>query len=227
MYAVNLEEARGGVTAYRTVLEEEDLATARRGLEQELLQTARQLIQEELQLQRIKNDSEILALLEHAELTKTTFTGFVLPWDFLGEPIISVPVEGEVIYTVLAYDKQAILDMLSDELESHVREGRRLLSETLSLDRLVVHVIDYEDDFSWVKLTVDLTGSEQFILDPLSPAGAQFARKVREQIMGLSKGEALKIVRNMPEVQNAKVNVWPPWNTTLPTIPVHIAVVTE
>ena len=114
--------------------------------------------------------------------------------------------------------------MLSKELRTHVGEGRRILEDSLTLDRLVAHVIDYEDDFSWIKLTVDLTGSQQYILDPLSPTGALFAKKVREGVKGLSKEEAQRIVDNLPEVKKADVSVWPPWSGTLPSIASHIII---
>ena len=91
---------------------------------------------------------------------------------------------------------------------------------------LVAHVIDYSDDLSWIKLTVDLSGTEQFILDPLTPAGARFSKKIRELVTGLTTKEALRILRNLPEVDNADIRLWPPWNSSLPRIPAHITIET-
>jgi hypothetical protein len=114
--------------------------------------------------------------------------------------------------------------MLSRELKTHVGEGRRLLEKTLDLSRLVAHVIDYENDFSWIKLTVDLSGTVQHILDPLSPTGVVFAKKVRENVTGLHKDDAERIVRNYPEVKKAEVSVWPFWNRFLPSILTSIVI---
>ena len=106
----------------------------------------------------------------------------------------------------------------------HVGEDRRLLEETLTLDRLVAHVIDYEDDLSWIKLTVDLSGTEEYVLDPLSPSGAHFGKDVREAVAGISKKDALRIIRNFPEVEKVEISLWPPWGRTLPHIPSHISI---
>ncbi|MBI3336500.1 hypothetical protein HYZ98_02955 [Candidatus Peregrinibacteria bacterium] len=227
IYGTNDQRAAGGTTAYRTVLEQDDLDMAVSGLKQELLQTTRQLVQEELLLRNSQHSNKFFAILEHEELTQATFTGFVLPYDFLGEPITSVPVSGEAFYTVLSYDAQAILDLLSDELRLHVREGKTLLASTLTLDRLVVHVIDYADDLSWIKLTVDLTGSEKFVLDPLSLTGIKFGKQVRGRVAGVSVEEAVRTIKNMEEVEDVSISLWPPWKNTMPTIPVHISIQEE
>ena len=92
------------------------------------------------------------------------------------------------------------------------------------MKRLVAHVIDYSKDLSWIKLTVDLTGTATYILDPLTPRGAVFAKNIRERISGLSTDDALRIVKNMPEVEDAEISLWPPWGNQLPSIPSHITV---
>jgi len=227
VYGTNKEPGQGGTTGYRTVLRKEDLEVGRKRLEQELLANAKQLVEEEKILRNTRDRDARLEILYYQELTKTAFSGFVLPTQFLGEPVTSVPIEGAIEYTVYAYDQRSILDLLKDELLSHVREGKELLTDTLTLDRLVVHVIDYADDLSWIKLTVDLTGTERHILDPLSPTGAIFAKRLRELVKNLDKDEAIRIVKNMPEVDSVAISLWPPWRRTLPGIPSHITIRTE
>ncbi len=89
----------------------------------------------------------------------------------------------------------------------------------------MAHVIDYADDLSWIKLTVDLSGTELSILDPLTPTGARFAKQVRESVGGISREDALRIIRNLPEVEQAEIALWPPWSRVLPRIPSHISIV--
>lgn len=224
IFATNEKPGVGGTTAYRTVLEREDLETAQKYLEKELLKVARQMAQEEVTLHNTQEEGIKLELLDYPELTRISYEQFVFPEEFLGQPVTTVPVEGEIVYTIFSYDAQAILNMLRDELNAHVQDGRRLLARTLSLDRLVVHVIDYPDDLSWIKLTVDLTGTERYVLDPISPTGARFGKKVREWVKGLPIEDAEKILRNMPEVQGVEVSVWPPWSKMLPEIAAHISI---
>jgi hypothetical protein len=222
--AVNPKAASGGSTAYKTVLSAEDLTIARKRLEQELLINAKRLVDEHIELLNAEHPELGVRLLRYGELTKLTYSGFVVPTQFIGQEVTSVPVDGAIIYVAHAYDSDSILAFLRTELLSHVRRGKRLLEEQLSDASLVVHVIDYDEDLTWIKLTVDLSATEEYILDPLTPDGALFAKRVREQVAGLSIDEALRIVRNMPEVETVDVSMWPPWSGALPRIPAHISV---
>jgi len=224
VYAENRTALQGGRTSFRTVLHQKDIDVARKQLEQDLLATAKQLVDEERELYNSRHVDGSLEILYYEELTESAYHDFVLPDAFLGQAVTSIPLEGALTYTAYAYDAMGILRMLSDELAMHVSEGKRLLPDTIGLDRLIAHVIDYADDLSWVKLTVDLSGTEQYILDPLSPAGARFSKRVREHVTGLSRPDALRILRNLPEVDNAKIRLWPPWNDVLPRIPSHITI---
>jgi hypothetical protein len=227
VYGENRTPSSGGTTAYRTVLRPEDLDLAKKKLEQELTASARSLVDEEILLRNASEKAATYVLLDYTEFTAQTFSGFVLPLQFLGQPVTSIPVEGQILFTMFAYNAKDIFDLLVHELEAHVREGKQLVEDDVGIDRMVSHVIDYQDDLSWIKLTVDLTGTEQYILDVLSPGGALFAKRVREQVSGLTSDQALRIIRNMPEVEKVTISQWPPWNRTLPRIPSHISIVPE
>ena len=224
VYAINKKEATGGVTDHETVLKKADLAVAERQLKNELLGIVSQMVDEDIQLYNDQHPGKVLTRLYYDELTKYAFTGFTMPTQFLGEKVTSVPVEGSVIFTAYGYDEQYILTLLNEELITHVEEGKHLLPESVRLERLVTHVIDYEDDLSWIKLTVDLSGTQQAVLGPLTPTGARFGKTVRELVLGKTPMEARRIVRNFPEVEQTKVSLWPPWSKTLPNIPYHISI---
>jgi hypothetical protein len=225
VYGENRKAAAGGTTAFKTVLRQEDLDIARKRLEQELLLQAKQEVERHLAGYNASHAKEFLQLLNYAELSSVKYTDFIMPEEKVGQIVTSVAVEGGIEYTAYAYDAQAILAMLLQELKQHVREGRRLIEDDLGREQLVAHVIDYDDSLSWIKLTVDLTGTEEYILDPLSARGALFGKTVRDRIAGVPREEALRIVRNMPEVERADIRQWPPWNRALPHIAAHIAIV--
>ena len=230
IYAKNAKAAKGGTTAYRTVLMEEDLELAKRKLEQELLTQSRGEIGQVLEHLHESHPESTFILLhpnKYPELTRMAFSGVVLPTALLGQSVESITVSGEVQFTAFAYDAKAIFDFLQAELQSHVREGKYLLEDNVGTERLVAHVIAYDDELSWIKLTVDLTGTEQYILDPLLSQGALFAKRLRERVAGLPTDEALRIIKNMPEVENAAIGHWPPWNRTMPRIPSHISVIPQ
>jgi hypothetical protein len=224
VYAVNIEPGKGGESKYNTVLSEDDILIGKEQLKTELLAEAKRLVNEQRDVINADSDLTFIEILHYDELTKVEYLDFVMPEQFMGQKVGSVPIEGSVMYTMYAYDTQEVLNMLSRELKTHVGEGKRLLETTLDLSRLVAHVIDYENDFSWIKLTVDLSGTVQHILDPLSPTGAVFAKKVRENVVGIHKDDAERIVSNYPEVKRGEVSVWPFWNRYLPTIATSIII---
>jgi hypothetical protein len=226
VYAENKKPITGGTTAYRTVLKKEDIDIAKKKLQEELLASAKAQADEQRQNLSDERGGD-LAILEFPALTRIAFSGFVLPTQFIGQTVQSVPVEGKVRYGAYAYDRDAILELLSGELQSHVREGRRLLPSSLDKSRMDVRVIDYSDDLSWIKLTVELIGTEEHILDPLSPNGALFGKHLREKVAGKPYEEALRIVKNMPEVDRVDISLWPPWSRTVPSIPSHVSIVPE
>jgi hypothetical protein len=227
VYAENKVAAKGGTSAYRTVMRQEDLDLAKKKLEQDLLIAAQNYIKNEVENRAERSDEGHVAVLNQDVLVRTHFQNFVFPTHLIGQEVTSIPVEGEIIYKRLAYDSGAVLDMLRSELISHTREGRRLIQNNLRADNLDVSVIEWDDSFRWVKITVGLTGTEEYILDPLSPTGALFGKKVRELVVGVKRDEALRIIRNLPEVERVEITQWPPWNRTLPDIASHISIVTQ
>lgn len=225
VYGENRKAGVGGTTAYRTVLRPEDLDIARKRLEQELLSDAKESVDEERAELNAQHPDKYLVLLNYPELTATTYSGFVLPTQFLGQEVTTVPVEGTITYVMFAYDADAILDALRGELQSHVQEGSRLLEDQIGREDLIAHVIAYDDNLSWIKLTVDLTARQEYILDPLSPTGAMFGKKVRDKVLGMNVEDTLRMVRNMPEVDQVEIRQWPPWSRTMPHISSHISIV--
>lgn len=222
VYAKNLTAATGGTTSSRTVLQQKDIDIGKKRLVQDLLVTAKQLVEEERQLRSAADSRKQLELLSKDDVISIVYTGFVLPKEFLGQPVLSVPIEGELIYTVPAYDLELIRSTYSKDLHAHTGDGKQLIADTVHVDPQKIIIIEFDDNLRWIKVTVDITGTEQFVLDPLMPMGARFGRKVRDAIAGLSVRDAQRILRNFPEVDRVDIRLWPPWAGTIPTIPSNI-----
>lgn len=227
VYGENRKPAKGGTTAYRTVLRQADLDLAQKNLEQQLLTAAQDMLKEQLNERALTAPEGHLALLDPKALIRTTYHDFQLPTQMLGQVALSIPVEGEIEYLRLAYNSGAVLEMLRSELRAHVREGRRLIERNLQADNMDVTIFEWDDNLAWVKITVELVGTEEYVLDPLSPTGAVFGKTVRERVAGVPREEAMRIIRNMPEVERVEISQWPPWNTVLPGIASHITIVAE
>ncbi len=227
VYAENRVAATGGTTSYSSVLKPEDITAARKRLEQELLAAANTTMDAQIEEMRQENRDSSIELLRYDQLTSVTYRDIAVPTDLVGKPTDAIELTGGIRLRMFAYDAAEVFPVLLQELEDHVREGRRLVTANVEISQLVVHVIDYADDQSWIKLTVDLSATEEYVLDPLQPAGALFARTIRELVVGMPQEEALRVIRNLPEVEAVSLSQWPPWSRTLPRIGSHISIVPQ
>ncbi len=227
VYAENRSPATGGRSASRRVLQSKDLQIAQELLKQQLSVRAKELVQEQRALYMQEHPGSLIELMEKEDVIKKSFTGVVLPLHLLGKPVDSAPVEGTLVYTVYGYDTNAVLGMLRTDSAEHVSDGMRVLTESFIPERMRVYIIDYDDNLAWIKITADLLGLQEFVLDPLTPVGARFGKKVRETAANLPVGEAARVIRNMQEVDKVEIHLWPPWGRRLPEIPSHILLTTQ
>ncbi|HVW67146.1 MAG TPA: hypothetical protein VHA78_05480, partial [Candidatus Peribacteraceae bacterium] len=227
VYGINKTPATGGTTAYKTVLAKSDLDLAKALFEKELLAIAKQQVADELTKRNNADPAKHLQIMQSGKLTKLSFSGVTLPVDELGKQVSSITVTGTIDYTAYGYDAEAILQLLKTQLEEHTREGRKLIEDHLGLADLVIQPIQWDDGFAWIKITVDLTGTQEYILDPLTPDGALFDKSVRDQVTGMDRDEAERIIKNMPEVERVDITQWPFWSRKLPDIPSHISIIPE
>ncbi len=227
VFAKNIKSGTGGTTSQRSVLQAQDLEIGKKRLMQELLVNAKQMVEEERQLRNATDPHIDLELLAKDDVIAQTYSGFVLPTQFIGQPVMSVPIEGQLTYSVPAYDLAMFQENYSRELLARTGEGKRLVPETVHVDPDRVIIIEYDDNHQWIKVTADVVGTENFELDPLTPTGARFGKKVRDAIAGLSVSDAQRIIRNFPEVDRVDIRMWPPWNTVIPPIPSSISIVPQ
>ena len=221
VYARNLKAATGGTTAYGNLLKQEDLDLAEKQLTQELLRAAKARADEELETLRGRTGKQYV-VLQYDVLTRAHFSGGTLPTELIGAPVSSIPVEGSLHYTVLAYSKDDLRTLLLPGLRDHIEEGQGLVEGSVSLDGISVHVIEYDDNFQWVKVTAELTGKQRSVLAPNSATGRIFGEKLREAIKGKTVEEAKRIIQNFPEVDHVEVSMWPPWQPSLPPLTSNI-----
>ncbi len=223
VHAVNTTKAQGGRTSSRRVLLQKDLQIASDLLKNQLLAAAQEEVTAMKDRLNLSGDKYV-EMLNKTDVIKKTYSGFVLPTESLGKAVPSVPVTGTIIYTVYGFDALKVLELISKDTEAQTMEGKRILDDSLRPDRLRVYIIDFSNNLSWIKITADLSAQRQFILDPLTPTGAKFAKQVRDTVAGKTKKEALSVLKNLTEVEKVEISLWPPWSRSLPSIASHIVI---
>ncbi len=233
VYGRNEKPATGGVTSYVNTLSRDDMIGsakhpgAKQRLEQELLMVAKQQVED----QRIGDNNQSgthYVQLQREDLTKTVFSNFQLSESFIGQNVNSVPVSGSVDYTVVLYDENLLLELLKGEATDRVPADKTISLRSLSKDNMDLHVIPpWDDDLLWIKITADLTYTQRYVLNPLTPVGAKFGKYIRDSVEGKDITEAKRVIKNLPEVSKVEISIWPPWAYTLPEIGSSISIIEE
>lgn len=224
VYARNDRPASGGSTSYVNILTKEDVhgtksrPGAKQRLEQELLTVAKQQVEEE-RIGFNKVNGTNFVQLQREELTKLFYKDFDLSEAFIGQNVASVPISGAIEYTVILYDENELLSLLKEEVLQRVSTDKTVVLTSLTKDNMDLNVIaPWDDDFKWVKITSDLTYTQRYVINPITPNGAKFGKYIRDNVAGKTVAEANRIIKNLPEVDKVEINVWPPWAFQLPTI---------
>lgn len=224
IYGRNEKPATGGRTSYANVLKKEDILIARKKLEQELKSAAKQMAEDET-ISRSNDQGRAIVQLRYDDLTSFAFKNFDLSESFVGQNVSSIPIQGSIVYKVLLYDKDALLELLRHEIKGHVSAEKKIVENSVSKENIDLHIVaPWDDNLNWVKVTADLTYTEKFVLSPITPTGATFGKYVRDHIAGKSVEDAERIIKNLPEVSKVDIRMWPPWATRLPDIGSSIAI---
>ncbi len=233
VYARNDKPASGGSTSYVNILTKEDVhgslrhPGARQRMEQELLTVAKQQVEEE-RIGFNKLNRTNFVELQREELTKLVYKDFDLSEQFIGQNVASVPISGSIDFTVILYDENELLNLLKEEVLQRVTPDKTVVLGSLTRDNMDLNVIaPWDDDFKWVKITADLTYTQRYVINPITPNGAKFGKYIRDNVAGKTVLEANRIIRNLPEVDKVEISIWPPWAFQLPTIGNSIAIKEE
>lgn len=227
LYGRNLREGRNGTTASITRLKESDLDNARKKMEATLRQLAQEKLADRIAAMNAETPRSDWRTFSEEKLVQIAYHDEKMPRDQLGKEVTQVPVGLSMTLVVQAYDASNVLELVRRDIASHIEEDKVLLQESVDVNRLSVLPIHIDPSRTWVKVTADLSATEEYLLDQLTPVGAKFARRVREAIVGKSYDEAVRVIRNMPEVERVTVSLWPPWSRRVTSISGNIRIVQE
>lgn len=232
IYARNEKPATGGSTSYVSIIKKEDIfgdkqqAGAKQQLEQELLSAAKQEVDEEIVSRNVFSNAHYVQLtFTYADLSKVVYKNFDLSEQFIGQSSTSIPIQGDIEYTVLLYNQDELLGLLKKEVKSRAPAEKMVVPASLMRENMDLQVIPpWDDDLRWMKITADLTYNQRYILSPITPTGAKFGKYIRDNVAGKTVTEAYRIIKNLPEVSRTEISVWPPWAFTLPTLGTNISI---
>jgi len=217
VYGESIDGFSGGITDYYTIISESDLKSAE-------TRTIAHL--ESVGL------SELDSFIEtHNQTSQQQWALFNDPQSFSTEVLeISVPyhlqdtqskefeVTAKVRVKGVAYDRGVLLGILQRELQSAIHPDKQLIS--VNTEGVTLKLLNDTRNANSGKITVVcmIQGVERWNLDATTSAGKGLVEKIRTQVLNNTKLDAENYVRNLREVRNAEVKVWPFWSKNLPGV---------
>lgn len=122
------------------------------------------------------------------------------------------------------YNEQDMESILLNNLTTkHISPTEKILKvqdNSLQIDE----VLEVASDIPRVKVNASLQGivAYDFLNNKLD-----LVRQIRDNVIGKSREDAEKYIDNLKEIDDARVNLWPIWSPTLPTIPENIKIEVE
>ncbi len=213
----------GGTTEYRRIVKTEDIEAAKQQIKDHLIEAAKEELRGSLDSQNQLNHTH-LVLLDDRRYLKTELLDLRLSEDLLGSSRDKFEVFAKIQAEGVAYDLDQLFAILKKEIQNRVHPDMQIREESLSLDNVHYTVIDEDPVSGLIKLTVNLKGIEEFVIDPAKDAGQRLGDRIKNKVLGMSVADAKTLINNFPEVDAVEIKTWPFWITTLPRLPENIQI---
>ncbi len=221
LYADSKGNMAFGKTIVTKFITKEDLEASQKKLEGDLRNSA----QAELQaVVSKKNETQKtnLALLVGSNAMQTTEPVITVPSNLEGQKLDSFDIEGEMIATGTAYNRDEFMNILKTELKLKKNPEKNLVY--IDESSLVYRIFEMDSKTKKIKLTATIKGIEEFEVNPEKENGERLVKKIKEHILGKNIRETRDYIQNLPEINKVAIVTWPAWAPTMPSVPDNIKV---
>ncbi|MEK7145587.1 MAG: hypothetical protein AAB802_00185, partial [Patescibacteria group bacterium] len=221
VYGKSTQPMTGATSDVRMFVVEDDLLAARAKLETELKEKALSALRKE-----VLSESNILGiqlkLLEDSDVILYGTPDIDTPGNLVGQEVDTFEITGTLTITGLAYDSEALLNILKEQIISASTPGKRLVR--IEENSISIDVFESNMTAKTVQFTAQIQGIEEYEIDPEFEGGSLLADKIKEHVAGKSMEEAEQYIQNLPEVNRVEINSWPIWAPNMPTLPENIRI---
>ncbi len=221
IYAKSSETMTGGVTDFVSFVSDVDIEAAETRVKEELLKKAvGELDIAVAQKTDLLGGSTTFTLLDGDGAVRVGEVSVEVPQGIEGREVSEFTVSGEVHVSGVYYDRDAMLEILKNELLLKKSPQKELLR--INEDSTSYRIFDWDDFEGKIKLTANIKGIEQFEIDPDKENGERLLNKIREHIGGMDIDNAKQFIQNLPEINKVEIESWPAWAPTIPNLPENI-----
>lgn len=221
IYGESTAYMTGGITEVTTFVTEDDITAAGQKLETALKEAALSALRKEA-LAKSNELNKTLALLEDSDVIQYATAKINFPRDIINKELESFEISGSLSISGVAYDRDALLTMLKNEIASTKTPGKQLIK--IDENSVSINVFEVNNNSLIYKLTAQIQGIEEYEINPELEGGSKLAKKIKEHIAGKSKEEAEAYIENLPEVNTVEIKIWPVWSPTIPSLADNIKI---
>lgn len=221
LYATSNAPFNGGVTNIVKFISKEDVQAAQLKMESDLKSSAEAELLGVI-TKRNDNQNTRLALLNGKDLVEYGTPKIIIPSNIEGQKLDTFDVQGTMVVSGIAYDKDELLNILKKEIRLKKNPEKALAS--VDEDSLTIKIVDYDKKSQKVTITATIQGIEEFEISPKKENGERLIKKITESIVGKDVKEARDFIQNLPEIERVDIKTWPAWAPTLPSVPDNIKV---
>ena len=217
LYAESYESMTGGITDYTAYITNEDIEAAKSRLNDELVKSANSELKEVIQQKSELIEGDVsFELLEGENTVKIANISYDLLSGLEGLEIDEFDITGSVYVSGVYYDREAMLDILVNELMLKKSPQKELLR--INEDSTTYRIFEWDDNYGKIKLTANIKGIEQFNIDEETENGAKLLEKIKNHVIGKNIDDAKLYIQNLQQINKAEIEIWPMWSPTLPNI---------
>jgi len=213
----------GGVTRFQRVVQEEDIESAKKQIEDNLALMAKEDLNNHIEDRNNLNHTN-LVLLDNERYLKIELQDLRISDDLEGSIRDKFEIFAQIETMGVAYDFDQLFAILKKELKTRAHPDMQVRDDSIRPESISFEPVSENDTLGQIKITVNIKGIQEFVIDSSLQAGVRFSNKVKERIVGMTVEEAESYISNLPEVNEVEIKLWPIWLSRIPHISDNIKI---
>jgi len=217
VYGEVMEDITNGVSSVTKTLTKEDILAAKANIVDELFKIAETKLRERIEEENKSSGLNLkLFISRDVESVTKEVIGVTAPDDLIGKDMTIFQVQAKIKIKGTAYDSNAILEIMKDGLSVKVLEDRLL--KDVKGDEIEFNVVEKNDEERKIKVETTINGITEYKVN------SKLGDKIRGKILNKSLEESAKIIKDMPEIGEVRIETWPFWVSKIPGVRSNIVV---
>jgi hypothetical protein len=213
----------GGETRFQRVVEEEDIESAKKQIEDNLTLMAKEDLNNHIKDMNRLNHTN-LVLLDNDRYLKTELQDLKISEELEGSIRDKFEIFAQIKAMGVAYDFDQLFNVLKKELKTRAHPDMQVRDDSIRPESISFEPVSEDEVLGQIKITANIKGIQEYVIDSSLQAGLRFSSKVKERIVGLSVEEAENYVGNLSEVDEVEIKLWPIWLSRVPRIAENIEI---